>query len=276
MFTLEEREEIPLSELKAEILENETYKKLLQKIQEKRLSFQAILNKLDTKDLIPGNKEDTQKKTDIGFPESSQILEKFSADIFLNDRYEESKLYNGKEKTILEYPLNTQYSLKIERSIMNDGSRDAIQFHLLDPNENQTHRVIHFVKKDNEWNLSHREIPNNLQGQGIASKILEISEQCISKISQKEGVKPILKAEVGQIDVLFWFLKNGYSPEKKEDIQKTNRVLSGDKNIKLIGQETTQNYIWGKNEELPWGKYNEEKYKPRYMTDGIRINLIKK
>ena len=294
MFTLGERTELGLRNLKEYFLQKEYFEVINNEIQNGRIKFSEILKKFN----IPENNLNSEKNNNIQktkiiieFPDENELLEQFSAEKFLDNKYEYIKYPKGYErnyKELLTTSVSESFDFTVFRVVMKNGSdRNMLSFSILnnddfDPNNSSE---IRYEKNGNKWELVHRFLPEELQGQGLAKKILEFSEKCIEKISKKEGVKEVYTANVGQIDALYWFLRNGYIPEKSEDFKKANMVLSGDDSLKIINATPQSKEGWEdeKLENLPQkyivkkdSEYSESEFWDDYMKKGFRINLVKK
>ncbi len=139
------------------------------------------------------------------------------------------------------------------------------------------------VRKGAIWKLQHRLVKPRYRGQKLGKLLMKILEKCLSELALESGREQTLVTNVGQLNVLDWFLKNGFEIEKY-DREKFSRLLSGDPQFviksaqkDLCAECPRQWYIFEKEiyekfGELIW-RIDQGKGHLRYST---RFNLSKK
>jgi hypothetical protein len=142
-----------------------------------------------------------------------------------------------------------------------------------------------------EWDMNDRITSPVYRGQGVASKMLKMMEYMTSEYAKVSKKPQELSAEVGQANVLFWLLKNGFQPKTEEDQAKVERLLQGDPSLTIVSapdaveaEEKRQWYIFEKETLLDEnGQQRSEIWDSKnygepihYMKSSLRIQLVKK
>lgn len=141
-----------------------------------------------------------------------------------------------------------------------------------------------------EWEMKHRYVSESYRSQGIAPNMLHFGEAFLKKRAQETQIPQVMTAEVGQVDVLLWLLKEGFVPENGKDAGRINRILSGDPSLKIVsgppGKDDGQTrdwYIFEKERlnsltevqrSVMW-KGNDKKNPHNYTNCSFRIKLKK-
>lgn len=139
-----------------------------------------------------------------------------------------------------------------------------------------------------EWDMKHRVVSEVYRNQGIASQMIRLAEEFFKKRARETGIKQIMTANIGQTNVLTALLKEGFVPTSKEDEEKINRLLNGDRNLIVVtgpdmkDKAKPQSYIFERDkyynesgEVRPeiWNTYKNEPEK--FLGMSFRINLKK-
>lgn len=211
-------------------------------------------------------------------------------------KFFEKTLYQATLPCVQSKPLNLKGEKSIRKDLMKGTSSEQFILSLTNPNvpedDFQHHYVGNFVvgKVDHsdytEWNLNDRVIAEAYRSQGVAPKMLTMMEQMVEQYQETTDKPQKVTAEVGQVNVLIWLLKQGYTPESPSDQNNIDRLLKGDKSLVIASapddteaDEKRQWYIFNKatyekNGDEVWNEQNHGK-PIHHMKSSLRIRLKK-
>jgi hypothetical protein len=208
------------------------------------------------------------------------------------------------EKTLFESdvacsqdkPLKLKGEKSIRKVVENGSVTEQFILSLTNPNvpeeDFKHHCVGNFVfeKRDkgdhDEWDMNDRIVSEAYRNQGIAPKMLTMMEQMVGQYRETSNKPQSIVAEVGQVDVLIWLLKQGYAPGDSSDQEKIDRLLRGDESLTVVSapddaqeDEKRQWYIFEKstyegNEDKIWDRSNYGQ-PIHHMKSSLRIRLKK-
>jgi len=148
------------------------------------------------------------------------------------------------------------------------------------------------VKKGNVWDMHDRVTSEAYRGKGVASQMIEATENCVQAYANANGEDQFIEMEAAQLPVLSVFLRKGYEVID-EDKQRFAEVMSklevGDSQYMLAsceadfkenrGERKTWYVFEGETYERFGDKiwdYDETAQKANYMQHSVRFRLRKK
>ncbi|MFA5792321.1 MAG: hypothetical protein WC897_00425 [Candidatus Gracilibacteria bacterium] len=185
---------------------------------------------------------------------------------------------------------------KLIKIDQNTGVRsEAMHVELINPGKNEQdngHCVCNFLirKTDHgsydEWDLHDRITAEAYLGQGIAPEMLHFVESQLKTRANKIEKPQIITAELAQVDVLLWLLKEGFTSATTGDSEKIDRLFSGDQDLVVVSapmdEHAGQKRQWYVFER---SKYFDENGNPKlelwdyenseYLKQSFRIHLKK-
>jgi hypothetical protein len=93
------------------------------------------------------------------------------------------------------------------------------------------------LKEDGTFDIPHRLVredyrgPQNESRESIGNILLKCSEQIIKSCANKDGWPKSVTMDAGQLDVMLWMDKNGYSPKTPVDQINLDKVYSADESL---------------------------------------------
>lgn len=143
-----------------------------------------------------------------------------------------------------------------------------------------------YKRHPDTWDLRHRIVKEPYLHQGIASELFKICESIIQSDAETNHADQKVEVSVGQLNVLFWFLKQGFEviPEDRERLK---RVTSGDPELMIISAPMDQNKVdkrqWYIVERTTYNAMSEEEFweiedgngEKNYLSHSYRIRLRK-
>jgi len=205
-----------------------------------------------------------------------------------------------------EVESNQEKSLKLEviksiRKLKESGKvGESLLFSLDNPNFSKgdlAHTCVgnfalEKIDKENhtEWDMNDRIVGAAYRDQNVASKMLGMAEQMISKYGKEVGRPQEVVASVGQVNVLVWLLKQGYVPTSDEDQERLDRLMRGDELLTIASapgdekeDEKREWYMFEKSKLLDENGQHKAKVWDRslanyrqadhYMVSSFRIRL---
>lgn len=147
------------------------------------------------------------------------------------------------------------------------GSRmESVQFSLKKGSE-QICSIDCTDQGESGFEINDRYVSPKFRKQNFGTGILKAAEGMTqASANDKKGAQTVF-ASAAQLDVIYWFWKNGYRPKTDEDTEKLQKVLNGDHGLYL----TDRYYVFDKStsEEL---KYATDKDTGEYiLRQGRRI-----
>ncbi len=122
---------------------------------------------------------------------------------------------------------------------------EAIRFALHNANEEIC--SIDCAPQQDGFEINHRYVQPKFRKQNFGSIILQACNGFVAEAADHEARSQVAFADVGQLDVMYWFWKNGYRPATNEDWEAFKKVLAADKELYM----DEKYYIFEKN--LPEG-----------------------
>jgi len=215
-------------------------------------------------------------------------------------------VFHSKSLFQTEVECNQSQPLRLEaikniRTAKDSGDRsENLIFSLMNPNapeSDDAHSYVGnlaFSRVDHpdhkEWDMNDRIVAEAYRNQGVAPKMLGMAEQMIKEHGKETGLPQAISAEVGQVSVLIWLLKQGYKPVSDQDQKRIDRLLGGDENLAIASapddKEALEKRQWfifekdklldtsGKQKPEVWNKDNYGKPE-HYMKSSFRIHLKK-
>lgn len=147
------------------------------------------------------------------------------------------------------------------------------------------------MQKENVWNLHDRITFEAYRGKGIASQMIEATENCVQAYANKTGQEQEIEVEASQLPVLSLFLKQGYEvidEEKQRFVDTMSKLEVGDNQYVLAScradfeQNTDNRKTWYVFEREIYEKLGEkiwdsdEFLEKNYMKYSVRFKLRKK
>lgn len=122
---------------------------------------------------------------------------------------------------------------------------EKIRFCLDKGSEDKLVAVIQGIDQgDKGFDINHRFVgPQYRKKQGVGTMILNCAESFAKSSATNNQKKVDLFADAAQLDVIYWFWKNGYRPEGKEDWERLDMIINGDESLCLDGRL----YVFDKN-----------------------------
>ncbi len=122
---------------------------------------------------------------------------------------------------------------------------ERIRFCLDKGSEDKLVAVIQGINQgDKGFDINHRFVgPQYRRKQGVGTMVINCAESFAKSLATNKQKKFDLFADTAQLDVIYWFWKNGYRPKEKEDWEKLNMIVNGDESLCLDGRL----YIFDKN-----------------------------
>lgn len=108
------------------------------------------------------------------------------------------------------------------------------------PDDSSHHYVADFdflqLKQDQseEWDMKHRATRSVYRKQGIAEKIIDLTEQILKKRSQNNNLAQAISAKSGQRDLTAWLEKRGFKPAGEQDLEMLKKLHSNDIDLQEI------------------------------------------
>jgi hypothetical protein len=140
------------------------------------------------------------------------------------------------------------------------GSEDELQVALIRTGESDPDKkyvaefdFARFIEGNTErWDMKHRRTGAIYQGQGIASKVLAMTERFLKDRAGTSDKKQLLSAGTGQPNLTRWLRKKKFEPIGKDSIDKFKRIEESDPNLQLfsapadhrMGNERPQGYLF--------------------------------
>ena len=144
----------------------------------------------------------------------------------------------------------------------------------------------------NVWDLGDRITSEAYRGKGVASHMIEATENCVQAIANVKGEDQEIVMEAGQLPVLSVFLNNGYNvvdEDKQRFAEVMGRLQAGDKKYVLASceadfQENREHQkTWYVFERVIYERMGDEiwkndpsHHKAYYMQCSVRFKLRKK
>jgi hypothetical protein len=112
---------------------------------------------------------------------------------------------------------------------------ERIRFCLDKGSEDQFVAVIQGIDQGEKgFDINHRFVASQYRsGQGIGTMILDCAEFFAESSATEKQENVNLLADTAQLDVIYWFWKNGYRPEGDEDWKRLDMIVNGDENLYL-------------------------------------------
>jgi hypothetical protein len=122
---------------------------------------------------------------------------------------------------------------------------ERIRFCLDKGSEDKLVAVIQGIDQgDKGFDINHRFVgPQYRRKQGVGTMVINCAESFAKSLATNKQKKVDLFADTAQLDVIYWFWKNGYRPEEKEDWERLNMIVNGDESLCLDGRL----YVFDKN-----------------------------
>jgi len=237
-------------------------------------------NSIDTEDMF-GDSPSQFDQIDHTYP-GAQKHEKGGNVLYTRIPFIRSKLKAEKD------------GLELVGQKIDDRVRDEVTFGLgiLDTKDGESLASFRFnqLKRDgyDEWDMKHREVRSAYRSQGMASNMMQLFEEFLTKRAKKTKVPQVITADIGQVDVLSLLIKDGFEPASPEDQEKISRLFNNDGSLVVTsgpdieGKARPQWYIFNKKEHCDedgnvrsdiWESYSK---KPEeFLKKSFRIHLKK-
>jgi hypothetical protein len=108
-------------------------------------------------------------------------------------------------------------------------------------------------KDGDTFSLHHRFVQHQYRGSQNNSKeslgdvAIKACEQIAQSYANKENKPKKIELDPGQIDVMLWLYKNGYTPKTDKDKERFEKVINADESLIIVDD----NYIWEKDKWIP-------------------------
>lgn len=215
---------------------------------------------------------------------------------FDTSRLHQSQENKGRREALLGNTIipthNGSLSLTIDAWVYKDGIR-YLRLHLVDRHANAEVGQYLSEKRGNIWNMNDRATSEAYRGKGVASHMIQATENCVQGYADRTGEDQIIEMTASQLPVLRVFLKEGYDVVE-EDKQRFAEVIqklgAGDQKYVLASCESDfQNpltlerktwYVFEREIFERFGSaiwdYDETTRKSNYMQYSVRFRLRKK
>ncbi len=94
--------------------------------------------------------------------------------------------------------------------------------------------IAGFKENTQNWVLTHRLVSEEYRGQEIGSKILQVIENGVQHVSDRDQKVQTITIVAKQLGVINFALKNGYRPATPQDESNLNLIYSGDRSQVLV------------------------------------------
>jgi hypothetical protein len=148
------------------------------------------------------------------------------------------------------------------------------------------------ARRGNVWDMHDRITSEAYRGKGVASQMIEATENCVQAVANETGQDQEIVMEAAQLPVLSVFLKKGYEvvdEDKQRFDEVTEKLEAGDPKYVLASCEA--DFRENHEERKTWYVFEREIYerlgdeiwkvdptdqKANYMKYGMRFKLRKK
>lgn len=197
-----------------------------------------------------------------------------------------------KEASLAQCEVPTDYDpLRVSASRWDYPDKN-LQFLRLGLTRNDEEVAQYLSKKEGKrWELSDRITSEAYRKKGVASQMIEMTEQCIQAYADAEEEDQVLELEASQLPVLSVFLKKGYKLDPKDEARYSevmSALESGDPKYILASCESDfengeserktwyvfEREVYEKMGEKIW-EYDEVSQKANYMKHSVRFRLRK-
>lgn len=157
----------------------------------------------------------------------------FPAETFRRDMYKRVNMKLAEQIVDPDIPLRI---MAYKDFVVNERENaERMRFCLDRGDEDHPVAVISLSYVVNEgFNIHHRFVEPQFRGkQGIGNMLLQCAESFAKNFATDGKEKVSLFAGMAQLDVIYWFWKNGYRPEGEQDWERLDMIINGDENLCL-------------------------------------------
>jgi hypothetical protein len=88
--------------------------------------------------------------------------------------------------------------------------------------------------KSEEWDMKHRQTSEPYKNQGIAGKVIELTEEILKKRSSKNNLAQAISAKSGQRDLTTWLEKRNFMADSRQDLEMLQRLKDTDSDLQDV------------------------------------------
>jgi len=169
---------------------------------------------------------------------------------------------------------------------------DFLRLHLIDEQTGEEIGQYISAKHDNVWDMHDRITSEAYRGKGVASQMIEATENCVQAVANESGQDQEIVLEAAQLPVLSVFLNKGYEvvdEDKQRFAEVMGKLEAGDQKYVLASCEA--DFTGDCEERKTWYVFEREIYermgdeiwkidptdrKANHMKYGMRFKLRKK
>ena len=85
-----------------------------------------------------------------------------------------------------------------------------------------------------EWDMKHRQTSEPYKNQGIAGKIIDLTEEILKKRSARNNLAQSISAKSGQRDLTAWLENKGFKPASEQDREMIQRLNAHDSDLQDV------------------------------------------
>jgi len=134
--------------------------------------------------------------------------------------------------------------------------------------------VAEFIVRntDGRFDIPHREVLPRFRNYGVGDMMLKGCEALCNENFKNTGEGEYVDVDVGQVDVLRWFIKNGYEPVSYSDAINVRMILAGAEDL-CIGNDY---YVFIKQKYAEMQALNVHNEPVSCEENSLRVKLRKK
>lgn len=88
--------------------------------------------------------------------------------------------------------------------------------------------------KSEEWDMKHRQTSEPYKNQGIAGKVIELTEEILKKRSSENNLAQAISAKSGQRDLTAWLEKRNFKAATAKDLEMLQRLRTTDNDLQDV------------------------------------------
>jgi hypothetical protein len=128
------------------------------------------------------------------------------------------------------YPADPQMKLKTQKWGYPGTGWSRFVMDLTDSSDDWVARfwLSHDAEDPNRWYFDHRVTKDQYRGKGFGNAISDVVDASMQELANSRGEEQVVVCDVEQVDVLLWFLRNGYMPVDSDSESLIDDIIGDD------------------------------------------------